>query len=288
MDIIHSPRVAQALKSLPSGPARELALHRLAAESAADEATSALRHAAQRVRGIGGPLADALTALVELHDAAAAVSSPAFLALIPGWIKDLREIASTRPETGACTVASGMQIWLWTMNHFKDTEQSPVVAAELAEAFTPLLAARCRILELSAASADDEGRSLALDLCHTYGAHAAAAAGSVCAELVFGYRRHLSWDAEGCAACYNAGELDELEGLMPGIASTARGYADVIEADGAHAAKAGPCATFDGVETFTRLRARLDGCLTGARRAKERAAAALPDVYSNAPAGLAS
>ena len=125
--------------------------------------------------------------------------------------------------------------------------------------------------------------AFATDLCHAHAARAAAAVGGVCAELVYGYRRHLAWDAEGCSTCYGAEALDELEGLIPGIASSARGCTDVVEADGSHPAKAGPCARFDGVEPFTRLRARLDGCLTGARLAKDRAAAELPRVLSGSP-----
>ncbi len=53
---------------------------------------------------------------------------------------------------------------------------------------------------------------------------------------------------------------------------------DVIEADGSHAQKAGPCVKFAGLETFRALRSRLDGCLTGSRLAKDRAAEALTRV----------
>ena len=42
--------------------------------------------------------------------------------------------------------------------------------------------------------------------------------------------------------------------------------------------KAGPCVKFVGLEDFVRLRAKLDGCLTGARLAKDRAAEALTKV----------
>ena len=52
----------------------------------------------------------------------------------------------------------------------------------------------------------------------------------------------------------------------------------MIERDGTHPAKAGPCVRFDGLEPFMRLRAKLDGCLTGARLAKDRAAEALTKV----------
>jgi hypothetical protein len=121
------------------------------------------------------------------------------------------------------------------------------------------------------------------DLCHVYLAHASASAAAACAELVFGYRRHLRWDAEGCAACFGGDELDDLEALMPGIASGARMSADVVEADGSHPAKAGPCASFEGVDGFMRLRHKIDGCLTGARIAKERAAVTIANRIDAIP-----
>ena len=65
---------------------------------------------------------------------------------------------------------------------------------------------------------------------------------------------------------------------MPGIASCSRAMGNVLESDGSHAAKAGPCACATGAEAFLRLRTRLDGCLTGARLAKDRAAEALTEV----------
>ena len=61
-------------------------------------------------------------------------------------------------------------------------------------------------------------------------------------------------------------------------ASVARGCTDVIEDNGSHPLKAGPCARFEGLETFSHLRVRLDGCLTGSRLAKDRAAEALTRV----------
>lgn len=300
MDATHRITLVDLLRKLPGeGAERDMALQRLTDAYAAAEAMSALHAAAARARETTGVVTDVLSAAsaawdgccdraeVVAFDAAArerlraAAASPAFLALVPGWIRELRGIAATRPETGACTVATAMQLWLWTMNHFQGTSgQRATAIAELADAFCALLAARCRVLEL----ASDTGKSLFADLCHVQAARSAGAVGSVCAELVFGYRRHLAWDSEGCSTCYGGDELDELEGLMPGIASAARAHSDVVEADGSHAAKAGPCARFDGVETFTHLRARLDGCLTGARLAKDRAAAALPGVLSGPPA----
>lgn len=197
-----------------------------------------------------------------------AVVTPEFGTLLRGWLRELREVASAWPGSGACTLATALKLWSWTLDHFRSGE--PEAVNELAEAVCPLLAARCFVL--SAVSETSESR---LDLAHVYAAHAAALAGAACAELVFGYRRHLVWDAEGCATCYVSDDLDELEAFMPGIASGARTTIDIIESDGSHPAKRGPCATSNGLEPFIRLRNRLDTCLTGARTAKERAAAAI-------------
>ncbi len=109
-------------------------------------------------------------------------------------------------------------------------------------------------------------------------ARAAGEAGRICAELVHGYNRHPEWDGKSCHACYSAEELTALEGIVPGIDGSARAYADVTENNEEHPSKAGPCVSFKGLETFTRLRVKLDGCLTGARLAKDRAAEALTKV----------
>jgi len=116
------------------------------------------------------------------------------------------------------------------------------------------------------------------DLCHVQSARAAGEVGRVCAELVYGYNRHPAWDDASCAACFAADDLESLECLIPGMASSARAYSDVTETGQLHPAKAGPCVCFEGVEAFTRLRGRLDGCLTGARLAKDRAAEAVTKV----------
>ncbi len=52
-----------------------------------------------------------------------------------------------------------------------------------------------------------------------------------------------------------AEELDGLETLIPGIAAVAT---DVVGADGSHPQKAGPCASCQGLDEFSRLRSRLD------------------------------
>ncbi len=222
-----------------------------------------------------------------------------FLAHFRRWITDMRRIAAERPGTGACTLATAMQLWLWTLGHLQvstDADGAKLyhknrqgVTFPLADALCWLLAARCQILdvlELESAGAANPALADALpgtvrflaDLCHVQSARAAGETGRVCAELVTGYRRHPAWDDASCRACYSTEELEALESVIPGIASSARGLADITERGQAHPAKAGPCACADGLEDFMRLRAKLDGCLTGSRLAKDRAAEALTKI----------
>jgi hypothetical protein len=70
----------------------------------------------------------------------------------------MRKIASTRPGTGACTLASAMQLWQWTMNHLqKATDadgdklyhgQRQGVTFPLADALCWLMASRAQILDV--------------------------------------------------------------------------------------------------------------------------------------------
>ncbi len=222
-----------------------------------------------------------------------------FLAQFRNWIRELREIADGHPGTGACALATAMQMWLWTLQHLqnsRDAAGDPLygsarqgVTFPLADALCWLLASRSQILDVIELERQGTNHptvaegipgllQFLTDLCHVQAAHAAGEAGRICAELVFGYNRHPAWSESDCSACYRAEDLEILEQLIPGIPATARACSDVIESDGAHAAKAGPCAKFDGLEAFTRLRMRLDGCLTGSRLAKDRASDSLTKV----------
>jgi alkylation response protein AidB-like acyl-CoA dehydrogenase len=222
-----------------------------------------------------------------------------FLAQYREWMAEIARIASNRPGTGACTLATAMKLWLWTLNHLQaatDADGAKLyhksrqsVTFPLADALCWLLAARQFILDVieleekgAANPALAEGLpgfvSFFTDLCHVQSARAAGEVGRICAELVYGYNRHPAWDETSCGACYSAEELESLEGIIPGIDGSARTCSDVTEANEAHALKAGPCVKFTGLEAFVRLRAKLDGCLTGARLAKDRAAEALTKV----------
>ena len=88
------------------------------------------------------------------------------------------------------------------------------------------------------------------DLCHVQAAQAAGEVSRICAELVFGYTRHPSWDEQEHRSCFLASELEELEETMPGISAMA---VDVIGIDGSHPQKAGPCAGCAGSSEFLRL-----------------------------------
>jgi hypothetical protein len=189
-----------------------------------------------------------------------------------------------------------MTMWLWSLErlqHSTDGDGGKLyqsarqgVTFPLADALCWLLSARCQILdvlELERRGGQDasvaEGLTGLLnffgDLCHVQSAHASGESARICAELVFGYNRHPAWDEAGYKGCFYRDELEELEGFIPGIAACAT---DVVENDGSHPPKAGPCARCNGAEQFLALHSKLDTCLTGARLAKDRAAEAVSEM----------
>lgn len=306
MQVTEFPGLADHVRTLPAGGAgRDRQLHRLIDLYASAEASAALRFAAAHPDDDG----DALYKILQLADRVLrddlarpdtpaddeahdqlreTVASSAFQSLLASEIRGLREIASSLPETGACNLATALELWTWTMQHFlagdgSRGEWASRATDELAEVLAPLLASRCLVLEVAAglAPAAPADAELRPDLSRVFAARASATAGAVCAELVFGYRRHLVWDSEGCKTCYEGDALDDLEAFMPGLAAGARMSSDVVEPGGVHPAKAGPCARFDGVDRFMQLRNRLDGCLTGARIARDRAATAMASFMAD-------
>jgi alkylation response protein AidB-like acyl-CoA dehydrogenase len=243
---------------------------------------------------------------VQRRQLSVSMTNPVFLAQYRLWLEQMRRLSSERPGTGACTLATAMQMWLWTLQHLQSATDATGaklyqssrqgVTFPLADALAWLLAARQQILDMveleragpavpAVAGQLGEVVPFLMDLCHVQAARAAGEVGRVCTELLFGYRRHPAWDGPDRATCYVADELEALEEVIPGIAATARFYSDVVEIDGSHQAKAGPCANTDGLEPFMRMRAKMDGCLTGSRLAKDRAAEALTQVaIADAPA----
>ena len=211
----------------------------------------------------------------------------------------MSRIASDRPGTGACTMAAAMELWLWSLNHLQhatDADGEPLYRDKrqgatfpMADALCWLLASYYQILDVVELETDGRPRSSQLarslpgyvqfftDLCHVQAARAAGEVARICSELVFGYNRHPSWEPD-CGSCMGAGELDVLEGLIPGISVGVRMAGDVMEEDGSHVPKAGPCVRFEGLRAFTERRSKLDGCLTGSRLAKDRAGQAMSQV----------
>ena len=236
---------------------------------------------------------------VQRRQLSVTMTNAVFLAQYRTWITDMRAIGSARPNTGACTLATAMQMWLWSLEHLQNATDADGtklyssnrqgVTFPLADALCWLLAARqfiLDVLELERKGPENPTVAAGLagtlqfmsDLCHVQSARAAGEVGRICAELVFAYNRHPEWTPESCAACYLADDLDKLDAIIPGIAGSARAYSDVTETGYDHPAKAGPCVCLQGMEDFTKMRTRLDGCLTGARLAKDRAAEALTKV----------
>jgi alkylation response protein AidB-like acyl-CoA dehydrogenase len=219
-----------------------------------------------------------------------------FLAEFRAWTGAMRRIASTRPGTGACTLASAMQMWLWTLNHLQKSSdadgnklyhgQRQGVTFPMADALCWILASRYQIidvLELEARGSDDavvaedlEGTvQFMSDLCHVQAAQTAGEVSRICAELVFGYASHPAWTNKDAECCFTSAELNQYEETMPGISAFA---VDVLATNGEHPLKAGPCAGCAGNTEFLRLQNKLTRCLTGARLAKDRAAETVSTV----------
>jgi alkylation response protein AidB-like acyl-CoA dehydrogenase len=213
-----------------------------------------------------------------------------FLAQFRTWIAEMRRIAGEHPGTGACTLASAMEMWQWTLAHLQNATdpagnklyhgQRQGVTFALADALCWLMASRCQILdvlELEARGPQDAVAAVGLagtvqflsDLAHVQAARAAGEVSRICAELVFGYNLHPAWGEQGSKHCFTTQELDELEETMPGISAFA---IDVIDANGGHPPKAGPCAGCAGASEFQRMQNKLCTCLSGSRLAKDRAA----------------
>ncbi len=223
------------------------------------------------------------------------MTGPIFLATFEGWIREMRRIAARRPGSGACALASAMDLWIWTLRHLlesQDADGQPLykghrqgVTFAMADALCWLLASRYQILdviELETEGAKNPNlletlpglTNFLTDLCHVQAAAAAGEVARICSGLVFGYNRHPSWSEAG-VRIYSPRELTVLESVMPGLCSCA---VDALDEDGEAPSKRGPCVRFDGYEPFNLRRNKLDGCLTGYRLAKDRAAQALTTV----------
>ena len=233
---------------------------------------------------------------VQRRQLSVTMTNPIFLAQVRSWIREMREVASEHPGTGGCALATAMSMWLWTLEHLQNSKDAhgaklyqsarQGVTFPLADALCWLVAARCQILDvlrLEREGANDASLAEGLpglvnfleDLCHVQSARASGEIARICAELVFGYNRHPTWDEQGTKGCWHGEELDFLEQVMPGINSYAL---DVIGDDGWHPKKAGPCVSCVTESPFIAFRTKLDACLTGSRLAKSRAADTISEI----------
>lgn len=234
---------------------------------------------------------------VQRRQLASTLTDPVFLAQMRQWELELKQVGGEDPQSGACTLGSAFDLWLWSLQHLlegRDAEGKPLyqdhrhgVTFKMADALCWLLAARSQLLDLK--ELEQKGpqhRGLAAelpglvqfyrDLTRVNASHAASEVARICTELVFGYQRHPQW--KDCAACFHAEHVAHLEETMPGIEGFALGAGEVVGADGSHPPKAGPCVRFTGLEAFELKRRRLDGCLVESHLARDRAARALATV----------
>lgn len=233
---------------------------------------------------------------VQRRQLSVTMTNEVFLAQFRAWTAEMRRIASDHPETGACTLASAMTLWMWSLKHLQKAAdpmggklyhgQRQGVTFPLADALCWLAASRCQILDVlelgargaeSAAAAEELDGTVEFlsDLCHTQAARASGEVARICGELVFGYNLHPAWNEGGNRHCFLASELDDYEATMPGISAFA---VDVLGTDGSHPSKAGPCADCAGASEFLRLQSKLTTCLSGSRLAKDRAAETVSKV----------
>ncbi len=231
---------------------------------------------------------------VQRRHLTATMTNEVFLAQFRTWITDLRRMASHHPATGACTLASAMHLWIWTLEHLlhsADADGQKLyqpnrqgVTFPMADALCWLVASRQQMLDVQhlreqgplnpALGEGLEGTlQILTELCHLQAAQAAGEVSRVCSTLVYGYLRHPGW--ESCNACATEDELFAIEGLVPGASGFTSEY---VRSDGTHDAKAGPCVQPVGLGDFIRLRTKLDGCMAGAMLARDDAAESLQKV----------
>ena len=188
---------------------------------------------------------------VQRRQISVTMTNEVFLTCLRLWIRQLREIAVSHPETGAGTLAPAMELWLWTLEHLQTAKDSTGaklysgnrhgVVFPLCDALCWLLASRQQILDILELEAKGPQSATVAeglagyvnffsDLAAVQAATAAGQASRLCAELVYGFGQHVN------------------------------GTEPVVN------------------EAFAQLRAKIDVRLAGSRLSKDRAADALVQV----------
>ena len=185
-----------------------------------------------------------------------------FLACFRSWIREMRAVGCRKPATGACMLATAMELWLWSLESLqKSTDVAGTklfsgnrqgVTFPMADALCWLLASRQQILDVLELEQKGPANPVVaeglqgtlgflLDLCHVQAARAAGESSKICAELVHGYLG----DCDNTVRC---------------------------------ACSLGDAPPPPAYEAFARLRSKLDRCMVGCRLAKDRAAESLQSV----------
>jgi len=204
---------------------------------------------------------------VQRRQISVSMTGEVFLALFRNWIIELRAIAKTKPGTGACTLANGMELWLWTLEYLqtaKDANGSKIFSANrhgvsfpMVDTLCWLLASRHQVLDVLELEAKGPANPTVAeglagyvnffsDLAAVQAASAAGEASRICAELVYGFNAACNHNGheEGKCCCQNDGS-----GALVG-----------------------------NNDSFSKLRMKVDASLAGSRLAKDRAAEALTKV----------
>ncbi len=185
------------------------------------------------------------------------MTNSVFLRQFDDWIDELRQIAGHKAGLGACTLGTAMKLWRWTLDHLRETDDAdgrPLfrdkrqgVTFLMADALSWLVASRYQMLDV-------------LEL-ESKGAERPELAESLPGTLQF------FTDLCRVQAARAGGEVGRI------CAELVFGYQrhpNSEDCDASYQAQ--------GLETFQALRRRLDGCMTEARLAKDRAGRSLTGV----------
>jgi alkylation response protein AidB-like acyl-CoA dehydrogenase len=183
---------------------------------------------------------------VQRRQISVSMTGEVFLSLFRTWITELRTIASAKPETGACSLANGMELWLWTIEHLqtaKDDTGTKIFSSNRHGVSFPLVDALCWLLA---------SRQQILDVLEL---EAKGPASPTVAEGLTGYVNFFS-DLASVQAASATGEASRI-------------CAELVYGFSAQAVT---------IDAFSALRTKIDTSLAGSRLAKDRAAEALTKV----------
>ncbi len=153
---------------------------------------------------------------LQRRQVAASIANDDFLSIFAAWTEETNRVAATRPDTGAGSLAAGMELWLHVFKRLRTIEDCRGIPAysavnqgitfAVADGLCLLVAARALLVgaleignNLPAGAAGRISRSVPFltDLSAVQSARSAGAVGQVCAQLMFGYspRIGVSTDA---------------------------------------------------------------------------------------------